>query len=461
MIVTTQDKGRLLISYDDKYVGELKTFNPITKLFSKLFGNSENITINEKAFTIRKGNFGSFLKKMGIDESYQHRIRDLNEVISELLEVEPDYLEDKPFMREKLSRETRLSLNTKFLKALSKSDFDQATQWARQGAEVNLAFYDRESYGLSYQKRTSLPYNSKILVTKYTPMLIAVIKSKTVLYPALKKLGADSETKGKSYYLNQTVTSFEKLKLNGKELVHNWEDRDYRTTKTALNEYSIQDDKLVVNTDRSSPQITSKSQYNPYQSDEDLETISSLFKNFRSHYNFIEKYKIWEERKTKLENNNSSLPLKIGKVSLNVIGFIGIILSLPIVFPLAVMMVDEGEGDCISSAVNLVYNRKNPLSQGSLAGIVHRRFGVSSSHAIHYAEMKMKKYQEQKDLYTSQFDQDIQIVKEHFAKYRAKFPAQEIDTQQKYNVFAYELDKKVEEWLAWAELASLEEKLRT
>lgn len=222
MINTAFYHNNLFISYEDKYIGKLKTYtNLFSKLFTSIFGISNKIKINNKIYIVDRKSLKEFL-----NQDIKNNESDIKTIIKNFTNNKPDYLTNQPYMRTQLNDQLRLKLNKKFLKALTKKNFIKAAELAHQGADIDLPFYLIKDKGLFYEEPSLESIDRSIIVTKYTPLIYAAEHSKDNLYQVIKKLGADASLKGESYLLNKS-------------------DKNTKLIKTSLIDYTLQGDELI------------------------------------------------------------------------------------------------------------------------------------------------------------------------------------------------------------------------
>jgi hypothetical protein len=213
-IYTTREDGYMHVAAGSSYAGKIRCYNWLVGFIFWYIGWSEwvNVKPNEKNPNkshryLQKVDYATFIRNTtrgnaNITENDVEKFTNFRKV-----QIVPN--QNNGLMRGHISRERSDHFFTKMVKSLFCGDFSKATRYAGKGATLDLPFWVREFYGLSFDNYDSnLPAdNINCETTQYTPLLYGAERGQRDFCSFLIKLHASQTMQGRSQQFKRTVTS--------------------------------------------------------------------------------------------------------------------------------------------------------------------------------------------------------------------------------------------------------------
>lgn len=193
MVHITKDNGRLHIANGVDYQGSVKKYdNPIVKLITKLFNYSTEITINETKVCVKNKSYLKLLKQLGVVDSSAPEGTSVKEY-KNFDRLTCTYLKNRGLMRQHISTGKSDKLGRECIKAFINKDMQGAAELMGRGANINMFFWQREKYGLTFRKGyyEVLTNDGDLEAIKTTPFLYAAITKNDQLMGLLQKYRAN------------------------------------------------------------------------------------------------------------------------------------------------------------------------------------------------------------------------------------------------------------------------------
>lgn len=203
MIHTLVNKNRLHVAQDAHYQGSVNSYNNgFTKAFSKLFGLSSRITINNESKFVNKKSYGKFLAALDLTPSK-------NEPMKNFDTLPCSFRKDQGLMREHISSKKANKLGKKFIQAILANDMQKATDLIGKGAQIDKNFWLRDRYGVSFEGITKdLGHQSaSFQAANYTPFLYAVSRNNQELKDMLQSYRANEGLTGTKWHFQRQILS--------------------------------------------------------------------------------------------------------------------------------------------------------------------------------------------------------------------------------------------------------------
>lgn len=188
-IYLTKDKGRAHIALNEHYQGSVNCYNNFfSKLITKLFRTSLNVTIEGKTLCANKKSYKNFIKSIKKNE-LSSNIENFKVLTRE--QMTP--VTNLGLMRDHLSRWKSYRLSQKLIKAMVNDDKELALEAIGKGADVNRGFLLKDKKIAKELPIEDIPPFERVW---YTPHLYAIINQKQDLADLLVQYGADITKKG-------------------------------------------------------------------------------------------------------------------------------------------------------------------------------------------------------------------------------------------------------------------------
>jgi hypothetical protein len=195
MINTIVNKNRLHVANDANYQGSINSYNNgFTKSFSKLFGISSKIKINDETKCVNKKSYRKLLAALDLTPSK-------NEPMKNFDTLSCSFRKDQGLMREHISSKKGDKLGKEFIRAILANDMQKATDLIGKGAQIDKHFWVREHHGLSFKHLTdglSDQSLSPFKAVRYTPFLCAVDNKNQKLRKLLEQYQANQGLTGEA-----------------------------------------------------------------------------------------------------------------------------------------------------------------------------------------------------------------------------------------------------------------------
>ena len=210
-IYTTVSKGQVHIAADTKYVGSVDSYNNcFTQFFAWLFGRSVAVNFDGRVRSVNKESYTNLIRLLTQhDEINDIGQRSIFRPIAETATLPAGNLK----MRDVITSEDRQALFQKLAVAISRGDTTKALLMIGKGAELDTAYYDRESLSPSFSKDTAgLDADSRYVFTVFSaaPILQAARKGNVAVCKFLKDAGANLSVRGKQYSFKREITNVDR-----------------------------------------------------------------------------------------------------------------------------------------------------------------------------------------------------------------------------------------------------------
>lgn len=207
-IYTTASKGQVHIAADTKYIGSVDSYNNcFSQFFAWLFRCSVKVNFDGKVRSINKEGYTNLIwaltQNNEMNDIRQYRIF---RPIAEAATLPTGNLK----MRDVISSKRRQSLFKKLAIAISQGDTTKALLMIGKGAELDIAYYDRNQLHPSFSSDSSdLNSTSRYTFTVFraAPILQAARKGNTIVCQFLKEAGANLSVTGKQYTFKREITN--------------------------------------------------------------------------------------------------------------------------------------------------------------------------------------------------------------------------------------------------------------
>lgn len=207
---TTVDQGYTYIANSQSdYIGKVNSYNNcLTRFFTKLFGKAIDVYINGKTKTFNLKSFNKLNQMYGFEiVSKKDNLLDITKHFRQLI----GHRLNNGYIRNHLSSEKSHSLFKKLILNMQSHNTAKAERMVGKGANLELSFWDRGAYGLTFHQLTyglSKTSMSEFEATSYTPILYAAAKIPQV-FQKLVEAGADLQAEGKTLRFKRIITDVE------------------------------------------------------------------------------------------------------------------------------------------------------------------------------------------------------------------------------------------------------------
>lgn len=208
---TTVDKNRLHIADENSHFGgSINSYNNfLTRFFANLFRKSIVININEKKRTVNRKSYEVFLNKNGIVASKEN-LKEFVNFNTAMVKRTQDWTQNH-YMRYHLTRSKSKKLFKKMIHALYNQKITEAQKLAGKGANIELVFWERGAFGLSFNELGSrLPKRSlEFHATRYNTILYAAKKGCAEFVQFLLKIGSGTDYVGETVKYKRRISHVE------------------------------------------------------------------------------------------------------------------------------------------------------------------------------------------------------------------------------------------------------------
>ena len=201
----TIDRNRLQIAdSDSKYMGSINSYNnAITRFFADLCDLSMKIDINGKTRHVNINSYHKFLRLhtnitfptalICTTHSPVYSYINFSQTMDK--HGNKNTWENNGYICVHLSNSKSLRLGEKLIRSIWDGKYPQAIDYAGKGADIEIKFWDRGNYGLSFQACTNLDFDHsmQIPMKSHSPLSYVTQKSSSdtnYIVNYLKTIGA-------------------------------------------------------------------------------------------------------------------------------------------------------------------------------------------------------------------------------------------------------------------------------
>ena len=212
-VCTTVSQGRVYVTANNKYVGDLKHYNDFfTKFFAWLFGSSVSVDFDGKVRSINKASYVKLLSDLKVDNQTINKIGSHSKFKSIIQAAHLPATDQK--MRDVIASSDRTALFKKLAIAISEGDIEKALLMIDKGASLEQTYYqtyrtgltDRPAFHHDDANYSDVMRDCQFTVFYGTPILQAAKKDLKKVYEHLKDMGADLSAQALEYEYTRTIT---------------------------------------------------------------------------------------------------------------------------------------------------------------------------------------------------------------------------------------------------------------
>jgi hypothetical protein len=213
-VCTTVSQGKVYVTANNKYVGELNHYNNFfTKFFAWLFGSSVSVDFDGKVRSINKASYVKLLSDLKVDNQTINKIGSHSKFKSIIQAAHLPATDQK--MRNVIASSDRTALFKKLAIAISEGDVEKALLMIDKGASLEQTYYqtyrtgstDRPAFHHDDAHYSGFMRHCQFTVFCGTPILQAAKKDLKKVYEHLKDMGANLSAQASEYEYTRTITS--------------------------------------------------------------------------------------------------------------------------------------------------------------------------------------------------------------------------------------------------------------
>lgn len=203
-IFTTVSEGQLHIAADTQYIGSVNSYNNcFSQFFAWIFGYSMPVNFDGQIYSVNKESYSNLLHSLN-DKISDIRDHTIFRSVAEIAKLPTSNLK----MRDVIASHDRKALFQKLIFAISRGETTEALSMIGQGADLDIAYYDRDKLNPTFSKDTQdLSSTSRYSFTVFhaAPILQAARKGNAIVCKFLKEAGANLSVIGEKYTFKREI----------------------------------------------------------------------------------------------------------------------------------------------------------------------------------------------------------------------------------------------------------------
>lgn len=198
MLNTVVSKNRLHVANDANYQGSINSYNNgLTKSFTRLFGFSSKITINNERKCVNNKSYQKFLTDTDANGTSVKNFDTLS----------CSWRRDRGLMRDHISSRKSEKLGRQFIRSILSNNMRQAEVLIGKGAQIDKHFWLRGNRGISFGSMTQgiSQHPVSFQAASYTPFLYAISRSDRELKDLLQRYSANERLTGTKWHFQREI----------------------------------------------------------------------------------------------------------------------------------------------------------------------------------------------------------------------------------------------------------------